>query len=42
MPVQMGQKQSEMDAEVFRCDGKDVDFDYVNYDFDRIGIKKLV
>ena len=31
-----------MDAEIFKCEGKDVDFDYQNFEFDRLGVKKIM
>jgi len=31
-----------MDAEIFKIEGKEVDFDYLNMDFDKIGTKKII
>ncbi len=31
-----------MDAEIYKIEGKEVDFDYLNMDFDKIGTKKLI
>ena len=31
-----------MDAEIYKTEGKEVDFDYLNMDFDKIGTKKII
>jgi hypothetical protein len=31
-----------LDAEIFKCEGKDIDFDAQNFEFDRLGVKKIM
>lgn len=40
--LSIGQNQNQMDAEIFKCDGKEIDFDFQNVDLDRVGVRKLM